>query len=172
MKIRKAVAADAEKIAQVHLASWKTSYPGIIPQEYIDSLKVEDGAARWGERIAENIATILVAEEKAGIFGFAASGPVLHPVEGYDGELAAIYLLQSHQRRGAGAALMRRSAGLLQEQGIHSMVVWALEKNSACDFYRRMGGVQVGEQTIEIGGAVLPEIAFGWLNLRKLCRAE
>jgi hypothetical protein len=47
MRVREATIDDAAVIAEVHLASWKTTYPGIIAQEYIDGLRVEDGAARW-----------------------------------------------------------------------------------------------------------------------------
>jgi L-amino acid N-acyltransferase YncA len=169
MQIREAKLEDARAIAEVHLASWKTTDPGIIPQEYIDGLRVEDGAARWVARLTEKATTVFVAEDEAGIFGFAAGGAMMHPVDGYHGELGAIYLLASHQGKGAGAALVRRMAGELRRQGFANMVVWVLKENPARGFYERMGGVKVGEQMIEIGGATLPEIAFGWADLGVLC---
>lgn len=172
MKIREAVPEDAATIAEVHLASWKTTYPGIIPQAYIDGLRVEDGAARWATRLIEKTNMILVAEDDTGTFGFAAGGAIVHPVDGYDGELGAIYLLVSHHRRGAGTALVRRVAGDLRRQGFRNMVVWVLKANPACAFYRQMGGAQVAEQMIEIGGVTLPELAFGWTDIAVLCRDE
>jgi GNAT superfamily N-acetyltransferase len=172
MRVREATLEDAAVIAEVHLASWKTTYPGIIAQEYIDGLRVEDGAARWVTRLTEKTAIILVAEDdaedQAGVFGFAAGGGIMHPVDGYEGELTAIYLLASHQRKGAGAALTRRMASELRRQGFKNMVVWVLRENPACGFYERMGGVQVAEQPIEIGGQTLSEIAFGWPDIRVL----
>ena len=172
MKIRDAVPGDADAIAWVHLESWKTTYPGIIPQSYIDGLRVEDGAARWRVRLEEKSATILVAEDEAGIFGFAAGGTPLHPVDGFDAELAAIYLLATHQGQGAGAELMRRAARAFRQQGFQSLVVWALEENPACGFYERMGGVRVAQQGIEIGGVTLPEVAFGWADIGVLAPAQ
>lgn len=169
MQVREAVVQDAPVIAQVHLASWKTTYPGIIPQAYIDGLKVEEGAARWQVSLTEKKAIIQVAEDAGRIFGFAAGGAIMHPVGGYQGELAAIYLLASHQRKGAGAALVRRIARELQRQRFANMVVWVLRENPACGFYQRMGGVQVAEQMIDIGGTSLPEIAYGWPDLGSLC---
>ncbi len=169
MRVREATLEDAQAIAEVHLASWKTTYPGIIPQAYIDGLRVEDRGARWETRLREKSATVFVAEDEAGVFGFAAGGSVIHPVDGYEGELAAIYLLATHQGKGAGAALVRQFAGELRRQGFRNMVVWVLRANPACGFYRRMGGVEVAEQMIEIGGATLPEIAFGWADLGVLC---
>jgi L-amino acid N-acyltransferase YncA len=170
MRLRHAAVEDAGMIAEVHLASWKTTYPGIIPQEYIDGLRVEKGVADWQGRISRTAGpTVLVAEDEHGIFGFAAGGAIMHPVEGYEGELGAIYLLASHQRRGAGGALVRRMAVELQRQGLRNMVVWVLRDNPACGFYRRMGGVPAGEQAIDIGGKVLSEIAFGWPEIGVLC---
>ncbi len=170
MTIRSAVQDDAAAIARVHLESWKTTYPGIVPQAYIDGLEVENGIRNWQERLAQDGAPLVfVAEEEAGIFGFAAGGRMMHPVEGFDGELGAIYLLASHQKRGAGAALVRRMAGALRERGFQSMVVWVLKANPSRRFYERMGGVLVGEQEIEIGGVTLPEVAYGWRNVGELC---
>ena len=59
MNIREGTPEDAAVIAQAHLASWKTTYPGIIPQEYIDGLKVEDGVSRWHARLTEKKSIIL-----------------------------------------------------------------------------------------------------------------
>jgi ribosomal protein S18 acetylase RimI-like enzyme len=102
------------------------------------------------------------------VIGFAAGGATIHPVEGFDGEMGAIYLLASYQKMGAGAALVRRVAGALRERGFRSMVVWVLKANPARGFYERMGGELVGEQGIEIGGVALPEVAYGWREVRAL----
>jgi len=169
MQIREAKPEDAEAIARVHLASWKTTYPGLIPQNYIDGLRVEDGIARWKERLGTpDDALVFVAQDAAGVFGFAAGGAMVHTVEGFDGELGAIYLLARHQRRGAGRALVRAVAEALQARAFRSMVVWALRENPACGFYERLGGVKVGEQPITIGGVALPEVAYGWREIGQL----
>ena len=169
MNIRDAKPEDAQAIAEVHLASWKTTYPGIVPQAYIDALRVQDGAARWRRWLAESSAIAFVAEDDAGIFGFVSGGAMMHPVDGYDGELGAIYLLATHQRKGAGRALVQRLAHTLRQRGFRSCVIWALEANPACKFYEHLGGKRVSSQPIEIGGVTLTEIAFGWPDIAALC---
>jgi GNAT superfamily N-acetyltransferase len=168
MNIRPAVLDDADAIAQVHLASWKTTYPGIIAQDYIDSLRVEVGAGMWRTRLTENAPATFVAEDESGIFGFAAGGAIVHNVDGYDGELGAIYLLASHHKQGAGRALVQRIATTLHHQGFRTLVVWALEANPACRFYQRLGGIEVAAQTIDIGNQSLPEVAYGWPDITVL----
>ena len=46
------------------------------------------------------------------------------------------------------------------------MAVWALEDNlPAVRFYQKLGAVQIARKPIDIGGASLMELAFGWPTL-------
>jgi hypothetical protein len=42
------------------------------------------------------------------------------------------------------------------------MALWVLRRNPAVGFYQHMGGVEIGQKTVEIGGAFLEEVAFGF----------
>lgn len=167
-QIRRARVGDAAEIARVHLESWKTTYPGIIPAAYIASLNVENGIRNWQERLEEGIVHIFVAEDVTGIFGFVAGGAIREEMPPYDGELHAIYLLQSGQRNGAGSALTRALAECLHKDGLKAMLVWALDANPAVGFYKRLGAVPVMQKTINIGGADLVDVALGWPALNSL----
>ena len=164
-RIRPATPADAASIARVHVASWKTTYPGIVPQGFIDALDEEDRRRRWLQSFKADAHPIFLAESNSTIFGFIDGGPIRQPVEDYDGELYALYLLQNCQRQGAGRALVQHLARSLHSQGFQSMLVWVLEANPAVGFYQHLGAIPVTRQTIEIGGATLPELALGWPNL-------
>jgi hypothetical protein len=45
------------------------------------------------------------------------------------------------------------------------MLVWVLSENPAVSFYKRLGGMQIADKSIEIGGTSLEESAFGWPSL-------
>ena len=45
--IRRARAEDAAGIAQVHVASWRSTYPGMVPDSYLIGLSTEAYAERW-----------------------------------------------------------------------------------------------------------------------------
>jgi ribosomal protein S18 acetylase RimI-like enzyme len=165
--IRRATVEDAEAIAFVHVESWRTTYVGIVPDAFIASLSVEVRTERWKEQFAAGHSHIFVAEDPSGIFGFASGGQLRaakdgSTIAGYDGELYAIYLLREHQRRGAGRRLVQALVDALRTSGFKSMVVWALQENAAVSFYQRLGGIQVAETHIEIGGVQLLELAFAW----------
>ena len=49
------------------------------------------------------------------------------------------------------------------------MLLWVLDANApARAFYERLGGVVLRRQPIEIGGAQLTEVTYGWSDLTVL----
>jgi ribosomal protein S18 acetylase RimI-like enzyme len=172
MIIRQAKWEDAEAIGRVLVKSWRTTYRGIVPDDYLDRMTYAVHASRWYGRLSDpqNTLTTYLAEDSQGkVFGFAAGGAERTGELDYEGELYAIYLLQSYQRRGAGRLLVQAVAKELLECGFQSMLVWVLEENEpARRFYERLGGVYAGTQPITIGSAELTEVAYGWKDIRGL----
>jgi ribosomal protein S18 acetylase RimI-like enzyme len=164
-RIRIAGNDDAAAIARVQVESWKTTYADIVPGAFLASMSVDAAAVRWREQFAGSASTVLVAEDESSIFGFIGGGKLRKPIADYDGEIYAIYLMQDRQRRGVGRALTTALANALRSEGLASMIVWVLRENPAVGFYRRLGAVPIAEANIEIGGAMLEELALGWLSL-------
>lgn len=170
LTIRKAKIEDAGSIAHVQVESWKTTYVGIVPDVFLASLNQEDRMRSWREQILADNISIFVAEDETGIFGFVAGGEIREKLD-YDAELYAIYLLRERQREGVGRTLGLALASALQSKGFMSMIVWVLEQNPSVSFYERLGAVQVARKIINIGGADLEELAFGWPSLDRLITA-
>jgi GNAT superfamily N-acetyltransferase len=166
--IRQATAADAREIAGVHVASWKTTYRGIVPQDYLDALDVAVRTERWEEEFARGGSHIFVAEDAATIHGFISGGLLREPIGKCDVEIYAIYVLADAQRRGIGRELMRALAMVFAEGGFARPAVWVLAENPSCHFYARLGAKPIMEKQIQIGGADLMEVAYGWESLGDL----
>ncbi|NJO42750.1 MAG: GNAT family N-acetyltransferase [Cyanobacteria bacterium CRU_2_1] len=170
MIIREACVDDASAIARVHVDSWRTTYRGIVPDDYLASLSFERRERNWQQLLSqptERREFIYVAELEPGqVIGFATGGKERsnHPI--YKGELYTIYLLQNYQRLRIGHQLTLAIKNQFAEANIYSMLVWVLADNSACHFYEALGGQKIGEQPITIGGATLKEIAYGWMDTR------
>jgi GNAT superfamily N-acetyltransferase len=171
MIVREAHFADAPAIGQVQVDSWRTTYAGIVPADYLASLSYEQQGQVWERYIStlSSAAAMYVAEAVTGeVVGFAHSGPERSGHKIYTGELYAIYLLAAHQRQGLGRQLMRATVNGLLQHGLPSMLVWVLAANSFRAFYEALGGQQVAEQEITIGAARLTEVAYGWRDIRRL----
>jgi GNAT superfamily N-acetyltransferase len=171
LAIRKAKIEDAGAIAHVQVESWKTTYAGIVSDVFLASLNKEDRMRSWQEQILADNISIFLAEDETGIFGFVAGGEVREKLDEYDAELYAIYLLRERQREGVGRTLGLSLASALQTKGFTSMLVWVLEQNPSVSFYERLGAVQIARKIINIGGADLQELAFGWPSLDRLIAA-
>lgn len=160
MKVRHAVQQDIPKIAEIHVKSWKTTYHGIIKQEYLDSLHIEDREESWRNRSLEGT---FVVEDVDGVFGFASFGKQRdkrYPT--YDGELYAIYILQEKQKSGAGIALIAEGVSDLIEKGYQNMMLWVFEQNSATQFYQKLQPHFVVTSQFELAGEEHNEIGYGW----------
>ncbi len=164
--VRPAQLPDSEAIARVHVDSWRTTYRDLLPAEFLASLTQGGYAERWHRVIGEGSSRVYVVEEAEEVVGFASCGRERAGETGYSGELYAIYVLDSAQRRGHGRELVRAAVGGLREMGLKNMIIWVLRDNApARRFYERLGGVYVRKQPITIGPATLEEISYGWRNL-------
>lgn len=157
----------------MHVDTWRSSYPGIIPQDFLDALDTAKRAAMWEEEIGRKDAYVLVAEDAGTVCGFISGGRLRDGVnlgQAFDSEIYTLYVVSAAQGRGAGRELMRALAERLVEDRLARPVVWALEENPWCAFYERLGGKRVAQKMIEIGGAQLSDIAYGWEEMGLLLR--
>lgn len=168
MFIRKATIEDALGIAKVHVDSWRTTYKGIVPDVYLESLSYDEKEKMWKQGTIVN--NVYVAENMKGqIIGFSVGGKErTEKHESYIGELYAIYLLKEYQGKGVGKLLVQSVIADLLVQNLNSMLIWALKENPACDFYKAIGGMEIGTQDIEIAGKKLKEVAYGWGDITKI----
>jgi GNAT superfamily N-acetyltransferase len=75
-----------------------------------------------------------------------SGGPSRAPLEGFDAELYALYLLLQAQRKRIGTALLIELAKRLDQEGFRNMAVWVLEANSATRFYETLGAIRVARR--------------------------
>jgi ribosomal protein S18 acetylase RimI-like enzyme len=164
--IRPALPVDAAEIARVHVDSWRTSYRGLLADDFLESLSEAGYTERWRRVIGDGTSRVFVVEEPEGIVGFASGGRERAGESGFEGELYAIYIVAGSQRLGHGRELVRAMAAALRDIGLSDMIVWVLRDNvPAREFYERLGGSYVRSQPITIGATTLEEMSYGWRSL-------
>lgn len=169
--VRRARPEEALAIARVHVASWRASYRGIVPDAFLDGLSAEGRLPRWQQTLGSTAAGagVWVAEVAGEIVGLASAGQERSGDRHYRGELYALYLLPAYQRRGLGRRLVGAVAAHLVEQGIQTLVLWVLAANApGRRFYEALGGVPLREQNFELGGTTVVEVAYGWMDTTPL----
>jgi len=163
--IRRASRKDAAAIAHVQVASWRSTYAGIVPEAYLAAMNPEERARQWDLLIEAGKDFFFVAEDEAGVFGFISGGPIREPLDGYDAEMHTIYLLRDRQGNGTGRLLVEALVRDLRTAGFRSMVVWVLAQNPAVHFYKRLGAIEISARNVNIGGVLLDDLVLGWPDL-------
>ena len=173
--VRPANLQDAQAIAQVRVESWRATYCGVIPDAYLDAMRVEDSTALW-ERILSAPAganrSVFVVESGEGVIGFAAGMMLEEEKFGCNAELTGIYLQPQAQRMGLGRRLVRAVAEECLARGASGMLVWVISANQGGrKFYEKLGGELLIEQPFTWDGLELHETGYGWRQLSALLDA-
>lgn len=172
VQIRLAHPGDGDGIGRVHVETWRTTYAGIVPADYLAELSAKKRGEFWENFIlkADPDRFLLVAHSpETGIVGFASGGVPFHPVEGYSGEIYAIYTVKEFQGQGLGRRLMSAGADQLLKRDLRSMLVWVLAANAAArGAYEALGGTPIGSKVDKISGTELEEICYGWSDISDL----
>ncbi|MFQ6017184.1 MAG: GNAT family N-acetyltransferase [Kiloniellaceae bacterium] len=164
--LRPARTRDAAAIARIQVETWRSAYPGVVPDAYLVGMTEAKHAAQWESCLARRggVETVLVAEAAGrrlvgfGSCGRARGGP-------YAGEVYTLYVAGDWQGRGIGRRLLGRLFSVLHEAGANGALVWVLSANPARFFYEAMGGRCVAERKESFAGTLLEETAYGWPDL-------
>jgi ribosomal protein S18 acetylase RimI-like enzyme len=170
--IRRAALADAAALAQVHDATWRETYVGLMSEEMLDALTADARTEAW-ERILSGrssyLATTYVADRSGELVAFGSCGEQRDAAfreEGYGGEIAAVYVLKTDQRRGLGTRLMQTMMTDLRERGLTSFTLWMPRENiPARSLYEALGGRLIGRRTLNREQGALAEVAYGWRSM-------
>lgn len=166
---RRANMKDALAVAKVHVESWRKSFAGIVPQEFLDNLSIEKREKAFQEGFDEANYKMFVAETFGdGVVGFADFGKSRENDSAFEGELYAIYLLSEWQRKGIGENLFRFCQKEMIADKINSMYLEALKVSPYKAFYKKMGGQIVGQRKHFLADVEYETVIYGWNNLGEI----
>jgi ribosomal protein S18 acetylase RimI-like enzyme len=160
----------------MHVASWRETYAGIVPDAMLTSLSVVSRTAMWDRIMREptmsGSTVVHIAELDGKVIGFGSCGSQRSENlkdRGYEGEISAIYVLRAFQGHGVGARLLFKMASDLLARGFPAASLWVLRDNTtARRFYERYGAQIIAEREDVRATAVLVELAYGWARLTEL----
>jgi ribosomal protein S18 acetylase RimI-like enzyme len=157
--VRRATTDDALTIAGIQVKTWRASYVGVMPQEVLDALDLDERARSWGRWLAADTTAEFIAERGGAGVGFVSAGPCRH--EDGVGEVYAIYVRPEAWGKGWGWALMEAAVAWLGERW-QEAILWVAEENPrARRFYERYGWKAETTRVEEVvPGAFVPEVLY------------
>jgi len=171
VKIRIAQQDDFTTIAALHAASWRSTYRGVLSDEYLDGAVASERLALWKHRFKNPQANqhIVVAEQEASIVGFACAYG--NEDEQWGTMLDNLHVLPAQKGHGVGRKLMTHIASWCSAAYPRKgLFLWAFEQNVlARSFYERLGGMVAGNTVwIAPDGTAVTELRYAWKNANLL----
>lgn len=166
MIIREGSLYDLIGITKVHIESWKTTYDGVFPDEYLDNISFERRKKAW-LKVIDSDQNVYVAEEQNGkIVGFSVSSNEKENEDiEFDGRLVVIYLLDEYHGQGIGKKLFKKAAQGLIADGCESMMVWVLKDNASKNFYEALNGELYTTEIDRIADRDYVKLGYCWRDL-------
>lgn len=164
--VRPAEPDDAAGIACAHIHAWQSAYRGLIDQELLDRLDLDQRTRGWRRTLEEaseaaapglTSNAIIVCTVGETVAGWAAFGPGRDDGMTHFSELAAIYAHPDFWNRGIGHRLLERVEQQLLDAGWQEAYLWVLEGNErAISFYESHGWAADGKRKdLELGAGVI-----------------
>jgi ribosomal protein S18 acetylase RimI-like enzyme len=157
---------DAAAIGAVHVASWRSTYAGILPEKFLAGMSVTRQAHGY-ERMMRMRMGVFVAVVEKRVVGFTTCVRIGGSTLG-DGEIQTLYVLDDFRDLGLGRALLRAAGEYLTWNNCTRAFAWVLRDNPAVFFYERVGGKRAGTGETHIAGVTIPQAAYVWNPIGRL----
>ena len=138
MNIREANAEDMELIANLYVMNWKKTYVGLLPDNFLNGLTVNDGINKWQKYLTKEKHRIFVAYENENFLGFSACKE--------DEELKnclyldSLHVSESSRGKGVGTKLINTVGSYAYIKGYEHMSICIVKGNDkAKRIYEKMG---------------------------------
>jgi len=141
LTLRAAKREDARAIAEIHVAAWRAAYRGLMPDDYLASLSVDERTTMWQNALGRATpAQLALAEIDGMLAGFCIYGPTRDKEPPEVAEIYAVNIHPEYWRRGAGRLLCEHALREAAAREHSAVTLWVMKGNErAAIFYERLG---------------------------------
>lgn len=140
MIIRKANDSDILKISTLYIENWRKTYSGILSQNYLDNLTVENISKKWSEYLCIRGQQIFVAYEEHDFLGFVASK--VDDTEVKCWYLDSLHVAEVARGKGVGTSLINTVGKYALDAGYKNMSICIVKGNDRSKtLYEKLGAM-------------------------------
>lgn len=162
--VRAARPADAEAMAAVQLAAWRSAYAHLLADAALAAMDPVEVAAAWRaalEAPPDPRARAHVAVEDAAVVGLTALAPSTDAdLDESTAEIGPLLVHPEHQGRGHGSRLLNAAADHARDAGFRLVTMWVVADDGRFRAFLEGAGwaPDGGARTVDAAGAPLREI--------------
>ena len=174
MHIRPARLKDSAGLAKVQVDSYRKSYRGLLPADYLAKFSYAEQTSDWQEILSDSQHDplfVAVDTESETIVGYALGRK--HAGE-FGCELVAVHVLPEYHRQGIGTQLIATVAQHFAAKNCQSLLLWTMKSNQrARNLYEKLGGQLISEKQCPISESeFITEVSYGWWDIRVLVQSS
>lgn len=162
MSVRLARPEDAERIARIHVDTWRDAYAGLLPDRVLLRMSTRCEQGGWTGAILGEERVFVAERPEDGVVGFGSCGPNRSPNLGCDGEIYTLYVAPGFQGFGLGKYLVLNMLDEMHRYRNKDALVWVLRDNPARFFYEAIGAKHLAAKDERLWGEVVPQLAYRW----------
>ncbi len=166
--IRAVTVADADSLAALHAASWRSVYRGILSDETLGAGLDAERRDHWRARLVKTTDrdVVLMVDGVAFIAVWAEGDP------GFGAYIDNLHVHPEHRSGGIGRRLLGRAAQLVAERGQQRAYLWVFDANlRAIAFYCSLGGEVTEHGFDTIDGAQVAHSRIVWRDIARLAES-
>ena len=162
MKIRRALAADAEGVGHIHVESWNVAYRGIMPDDVIARTDLAYRTRFWAERIADPDWPVFLIEEHDQAVAFCQMIPTRDADDDAArvGHITSLHVLPNLRGRGYGRRLLDHVLAEFRRRGVSEVTLWVLKENRKARRFYEGTGFKADGATKAYPGTNVPEVRY------------
>src|SRR5690554_3059228 len=171
MKIRAALASDAQSIADVHTTSWRNTYQNALTAQYLSDVVPQERNEVWASRLdmPKPNQHVVVAEQDGEILGFAC----VYAAENskWGSYLDNLHVRKAHQSKGIGKSLLIEvSRWCHQQEPIGGLCLLVNQENVKAQAFYKSAGARNAQESVwnAPDGSVVPTYWFVWDKIGSL----
>jgi ribosomal protein S18 acetylase RimI-like enzyme len=172
-RVRPAIVTDAAAIARIDVECWRSTYAGVLPDKLLLGLSEHERKRVWSSYIARHPGDLVVGITAAGrVQGFGSCGRCRDAQLPFAGEVFTLYVATDYQGQGLGRTVLLGLFARLVRCNLASAAIWVLRDNPARFFYERLGGKLASHRPLQVGGASVEAVAYGWPDLAAVLKTQ
>lgn len=173
MTFRLAQTPDRPRVAELHAASWRVAYRGVLSEAYRTTAILAERGQLWAQRLAQPSARqyVLLAEAPDALVGFVCV--LLDEEPAWGAYLDNLHVRPGRTGQGLGQALLIRALQWVTQaapgQPMHLLVL--ADNTAARRCSARHGGVRVETLTRRLpDGSTPPVVRYRWADPSRSAR--
>lgn len=171
--IRALTVEDVLGAAEIRVIGWKSAYKGIVDDEHLDSLSIEEQTKKFEKSVNSDNFVVAIQDGKVvGFCRFVYDNSFSPNIDYVDCELTAIYVHPDFKGKGIGTKLFQYVLDRFNNQNKATMILWCLADNiNSIKFYKHMGGEIKETKQATIGNKNYEEVGIIY-NVKELCNSK